>query len=62
MTDLQGQIAIVTGASGGLGARFASVLGRHGARVALAARRVDRLKDLAQGLRAEGIEAARLCL
>ena len=58
MADLTGQIAVVTGASGGLGARFAAVLGRHGARVALAARRVDRLEDLARDLRAEGIEAA----
>lgn len=58
MADLKGQIAVVTGASGGLGARFARVLGRRGARVALAARRLERLTDLARDLRAEGIDAA----
>lgn len=58
MTDLHGQIAIVTGASGGLGARFADVLGRHGAVVALAARRLDRLEALGSRLLAEGITCA----
>ncbi|RUM98171.1 SDR family oxidoreductase [Pseudaminobacter arsenicus] len=58
MTDLHGQIAIVTGASGGLGTRFAEVLGRHGAAVALAARRLDRLEALEGRLRAEGISCA----
>lgn len=58
MTDLRGQIAIVTGASGGLGARFAEVLGRHGAAVALAARRLDRLEALEARLRADGVACA----
>ncbi|WP_323035791.1 SDR family NAD(P)-dependent oxidoreductase [Pararhodobacter sp.] len=58
MTDLKGQIAIVTGASGGLGARFAEVLGRHGATVALAARRHDRLEALATTLTQEDIRCA----
>ncbi len=58
MTDLTGQVAIVTGASGGLGARFAAVLGRHGASVALAARRQDRLADLQADLTREGITCA----
>jgi 3-oxoacyl-[acyl-carrier protein] reductase len=48
--DLTGEIAIVTGASSGLGARFAEVLAAHGAKVVLAARRVDRLKELAAKL------------
>jgi NADP-dependent 3-hydroxy acid dehydrogenase YdfG len=39
---LDGQVAIVTGASSGLGARFARVLHRVGATVVLAARRADR--------------------
>jgi 3-oxoacyl-[acyl-carrier protein] reductase len=45
--DLTGEIAIVTGASSGLGARFAQVLADHGAKVVLAARRVERLQKLA---------------
>ena len=43
---LDGRVAIVTGASSGLGARFARVLSAAGARVALTARRIDRLKSL----------------
>jgi NAD(P)-dependent dehydrogenase (short-subunit alcohol dehydrogenase family) len=48
---LDGKVAIVTGASTGLGARFARVLDAAGARVALAARRVDRLEQVALDLR-----------
>jgi 3-oxoacyl-[acyl-carrier protein] reductase len=44
--DLTGEVAFVTGASSGLGSRFAEVLAAHGAKVVLAARRVDRLKEL----------------
>ncbi len=43
--DLSGEIALVTGASSGLGRRFAEVLTAQGAKVVAAARRVDRLKD-----------------
>ena len=45
--SLEGRTAIVTGASAGLGARFATVLAQAGATVFAAARRVDRLKELA---------------
>jgi NAD(P)-dependent dehydrogenase (short-subunit alcohol dehydrogenase family) len=44
---LDRRVAIVTGASSGLGARFAKVLDSAGARVVLAARRFDRLERLA---------------
>jgi NAD(P)-dependent dehydrogenase (short-subunit alcohol dehydrogenase family) len=51
--DLSGRVALVTGASSGLGAQFAKALSAAGAGVVLAARRIERLKTL----RAE-IEAA----
>jgi len=41
--DLTGKVAMVTGASSGLGVRFAQVLAQNGAAVALVARRADRL-------------------
>ena len=44
--DLRGEVALVTGASSGLGARFAQVLAAHGAKVVIAARRLDRLEAL----------------
>ncbi len=45
--DLSGEAALVTGASSGLGAHFARLLAERGAKVALAARRLDRLTALA---------------
>ncbi|MEC9344978.1 MAG: SDR family NAD(P)-dependent oxidoreductase [Pseudomonadota bacterium] len=57
-TDLTGQVAIVTGASSGLGLRFAKVLARCGAKVALTARRVDRLEKIAAEINADGGTAA----
>jgi NAD(P)-dependent dehydrogenase (short-subunit alcohol dehydrogenase family) len=47
---LDGRVAIVTGASSGLGMRFARVLHAAGAEVVLAARRVDRIEGLAREL------------
>ena len=47
---LAGRVAIVTGASAGLGTRMARVLNAAGAQVVVAARRADRLKDLADEL------------
>jgi len=52
--DLTGQTALVTGASSGLGWRFAKVLAACGAKVAVAARRLDRLEALCAEIRAEG--------
>jgi len=49
--DLTGKVAIVTGASSGLGARFATVLADAGADVVAAARRLDRLEQLGEGRR-----------
>lgn len=46
--DLDGQVAVVTGASSGLGAHFAETLAQAGAKVAIGARRVDRLTALAE--------------
>jgi len=47
MPGLEGRNAIVTGASSGLGRQFALTLARAGVRVALAARRADRLQAVA---------------
>jgi NAD(P)-dependent dehydrogenase (short-subunit alcohol dehydrogenase family) len=55
--DLTGQVALVTGASSGLGLRFARVLAACGAKVAIAARRADRLETLAAEIRNAGGEA-----
>lgn len=52
--NFEGKIALVTGASSGLGARFAKVLASAGAQVVLASRRIDRLKELRAEIEAEG--------
>lgn len=52
--NFEGKIALVTGASSGLGARFAKVLSKAGAQVVLASRRVERLKELRAEIEAEG--------
>jgi len=52
--DLTGQVAFVTGASSGLGAHFAQTLAGAGAQVVIAARRTDRLADLAAKIEADG--------
>lgn len=52
--NFEGRIALVTGASGGLGGRFAKILARAGAQVVLASRRVERLKELRAEIEAEG--------
>jgi len=52
--DLTGRIALVTGASSGLGAEFARVLAAAGAQVVIGARRSDKLEALAEEIRANG--------
>ena len=54
MTDLSGRVVLITGASSGLGAHFARAAAQAGAAVALAARRKDRLTDLAAEIAAAG--------
>jgi NAD(P)-dependent dehydrogenase (short-subunit alcohol dehydrogenase family) len=55
--DLSGKTAIVTGASGGLGRHFAGVLAGAGARVAVCARRMDKVTETVTGIEADGGKA-----
>jgi len=59
---LDGEVALVTGASSGLGAHFAEVLALAGAKVLLAARRADRLEALAGKINKAGGKAAAVAL
>ena len=55
--DLSGRVALVTGASSGLGAQFAQTLASAGAAVVLASRRTERLKSLRIDIEAQGGQA-----
>jgi len=57
MFDLTGKVAIVTGASSGLGADAAKAYAEYGADVALIARRKDRIESLAAEIQATGRKA-----
>ena len=54
--DLSNQVALVTGASSGLGYRFSKVLAKCGAKVALSARRVEKLESLAEEIKSDAGE------
>ncbi|HEY9563342.1 MAG TPA: SDR family NAD(P)-dependent oxidoreductase [Nocardioides sp.] len=56
-TDLSGQVAIVTGATSGLGTRFAQVLAAAGAKVAVTGRRADRIAGVVESITATGATA-----
>ena len=55
--DLSGRVALVTGASGGLGAQFARTLAAAGAAVVLASRRMEKLKELRAEIEGAGGDA-----
>lgn len=56
--ELDGRVALVTGASSGLGWRFAQTLAAHGARVIATGRRIDNLRRLTAGIAEAGGSAA----
>ncbi len=60
--DLSGKVALVTGASSGLGVHFARTLAEAGAAVVLAARRAERLASLQAELQKSGAKAAAVTL
>lgn len=60
--DLHGRVALVTGATSGLGRRFAQVLAAAGAAVVITGRRVERLTELAAEIEAAGGVALPLAL
>jgi len=55
--SLKGKVALVTGASSGLGKHFAKVLAAAGADVAVAARRTEKLDALVDEINASGAKA-----
>jgi NADP-dependent 3-hydroxy acid dehydrogenase YdfG len=55
--NLAGRTAVVTGAASGIGAAIAKAFAENGAKVALLARRADRINDLADKIRADGGQA-----
>lgn len=55
--NLEGRVALITGASSGLGSQFARTLAQAGACVVLAGRRVERLKDLRAEIEGRGGDA-----
>ncbi len=56
MFDLTGNVAVVTGASAGLGRQFALALARQGADVAILARRTEKLESVAKEVETLGVK------
>jgi NAD(P)-dependent dehydrogenase (short-subunit alcohol dehydrogenase family) len=61
-TDLSGQVALVTGATAGLGRRFAAVLADAGAAVVVAGRRLERLQHVADEIGERGRRCAQVAM
>src|SRR5581483_3821672 len=60
MQDLRGRVALVTGASGGIGTHIARALAREGANVIVCARRADALASVVEELRGIGVQSEAL--
>lgn len=54
--DLTGKVALITGGSSGLGVQFAKALGNQGAKIALLARRIEKLEEVKKELESLGYE------
>jgi 3-oxoacyl-[acyl-carrier protein] reductase len=61
VTALEGQVAIVTGGSRGIGAAIAGLLGERGAAVVISGRDEERLKSAVKALEGEGRRALGIC-
>ena len=54
--DVKGKVAIVTGASSGLGRQFAVCLAEQGANIAIVARRVEKLEEVKTEVEGYGVK------
>jgi len=61
MFSIRGKVAIITGASGGIGLGTAELFAEAGARLILVARRCELLEEVCARLRANGAEAVAVC-
>ena len=55
--DLSGKVAVITGASKGIGRAIAERMAEHGAKVVISSRKLDACEEVAKGIRARGGEA-----